>query len=259
MLTNFDGPHLSNFFALISKLSYHPNLRDKEISKHGFIVRPIDNSEAETFILESENDLIIVCRGTEVKELSDITADIKTWPKRSRVGKGLVHDGFQDYAQKVWPEIVRAIKGLNKKLWFTGHSLGGAMVSIMAIYCRIDEALPDPYALYTYGSPRIGNKRFVLQCDFLHERWVNNIDIVANLPPLIFGYRHFGQKMYFDYDGKRRELTLIQTLKDRVYGLLMGLKSGKINYFVDHSIEKYSQNLTRSSSEKPTCDDVVQK
>ncbi len=91
----------------------------------------------------------------------------------------------------------RAMPGL--KLWFTGHSLGAA-ISTLAAY-----AIGNVQALYTFGSPRVGNLAFAeafATSDIPHYRVVHHQDIVPHVPfalPLV-GYEHVGQLKYLEYE-----------------------------------------------------------
>jgi triacylglycerol lipase len=55
------------------------------------------------------------------------------------------------------------------------------MATICAGRCFLSEIDSLPYALYTYGSPRVGDKRFVNFVELNHARWVNNNDIVTRV------------------------------------------------------------------------------
>ena len=99
--------------------------------------------------------------------------------------------------------------------------------------------LPDPVALYTYGSPRVGTGRFINHVKIDHERWVNNNDIVARVPPPWFGYRHSGQEKYIDSQGQICEKRGFARFKDRAAGFWKGLFKGRIDPFMDHLMPDY--------------------
>jgi len=80
----------------------------------------------------------------------------------------------------------------NKKLYITGHSLGGAMATICA--SRMVARGIVVSGLYTFGSPRVGDAEFVAHLGTTHFRFVNNNDIVTKAPPLMCGFRHHGQE-----------------------------------------------------------------
>ena len=60
-------------------------------------------------------------------------------------------------------------------------------------------AIPsNPYAIFSYGAPRVGNRPYTKVLSVKHYRWVNNNDIVPRIPPRWFGYRHMGQEIYLN-------------------------------------------------------------
>src|SRR5205085_502836 len=126
-----------------------------------------------------------------------------------------------------------------RTLWFCGHSLGGAMAAICAGRCRVAYIRSNPRALFTFGGPRVGNRRYVNFVELETYRWVNNNDIVPRVPPAWLGYRHRGQEVYLNAYGKIRRLTGWQRLKDRWRGFKRGLREGTIDFFSDHSISHY--------------------
>merc|ERR1719253_1400648 len=75
----------------------------------------------------------------------------------------LVHRGFQGALMAVYDEVVEAVSEIQQSqcssLWFTGHSLGGAMATLLAAEYRVMYS-ELPIALCTFGSPRVGNERF---------------------------------------------------------------------------------------------------
>jgi len=113
----------------------------------------------------------------------------------------------------------------------------------MADRLNSDPSLPDVAALFTYGSPRVGNREFVESITVTHYRWVNCADIVPRVP--VYPYRHHGQLCYMNHWGNVREMTAVQQFKDRLRGFITGWKSGVAQYFVSHLIGRYSDNLSR--------------
>ena len=72
---------------------------------------------------------------------------------------GKVHHGFLNDTEALWPLAQHYIP-VDKKLWLTGHSLGGAMAGIAAIQGDRNIARKAE-ALYTFGQPRVGNAQYV--------------------------------------------------------------------------------------------------
>lgn len=203
-----------------------------------------DGSQAYSFI--NETDHVIACRGTEASEWNDVRADLDAKTALAET-IGRVHRGFKKEVDDIWPVLEKALIGNRRKLWFTGHSLGGAMATICAGRCLLSHISSNPEQIYTYGSPRVGNKRYINYTRLEHLRWVNNNDIVPSVPPTWFGYRHTGREMYLNAYGQLRKLTPIQRGKDRWRGFLQGLKKGRFDHFTDHYIDHYVDFIYREA------------
>ena len=78
-------------------------------------------------------------------------------------------------------------------VYFTGHSLGGALATISALHVakdvfKQDESSPKRVSLYTFASPRTGDVRFATTCHKLLSayRIANSGDLVPVVPPTTF-------------------------------------------------------------------------
>jgi hypothetical protein len=76
-----------------------------------------------------------------------------------------VHSGFLEAFQGIWPqtydELVKihdSNPGKNLHIIFTGHSLGGALSTLAAIYTQ--RLFNHRVSMYNFGSPRVGNHAF---------------------------------------------------------------------------------------------------
>ena len=108
-----------------------------------------------------------------------------------------------------------------------------------------------PKALFTYGSPRVGDKRFVNFVELDHARWVNNNDLVTRVPPAWMGYRHGGCEWYLNRNGDIKNVNGWTRSYDRLRGFLRGLLKFNIDHFSDHSITRYVEHISRAvQSEK---------
>jgi hypothetical protein len=101
-------------------------------------------------------------------------------------GPAHVHGGFLRALDSVWKDISAELDRLNCPLFFTGHSLGGALASLAGMRRA-------PTATYTFGSPRVGDAAFVaLAAGMPIYRIVDDRDVVASVPPYWLGFRHIG-------------------------------------------------------------------
>ena len=235
----------SELFAKLSKLSYEDEESvKKEAKKLGFTKTRFYNRDgAQAYFFSNKTDCVVACRGTEPTQFNDLKADLKAFPVKSET-VSRVHRGFKTEVDDLWPMVKEdVLKIKNKNLWFCGHSLGAAMATVMASRCGHDDELIDATELYTYGSPRVGWKKYVDTFKTPHNRWVNNNDIVTRVPLALMMYRHDGTECYINAYGQLRTHTLWQRIKDRFRGLWFGLKQGKIDSFSDHSMDEYLKHI----------------
>ena len=185
-------------FAKLSSIAYY-NTKEatSQAKKLGFTTTEFyDRDGAQAYRFMNKTDIVIACRGTQPNEFNDIRADLRAVPVMAEtVGK--VHLGFKQEVDDLWPMVCEDINrkvNLKKHLWFCGHSLGAAMATIMASRCLHDVELNDPVELHTYGSPRVGWRKYVKSLGVTHHRWVNNNDIVTAVPLWVMGYVLHGEK-----------------------------------------------------------------
>lgn len=212
-----------------------PKFRKLGYTKHRFI----ENDGAQVHIVSNKNELVICFRGTEPDEFSDIKADLNAMPDRAENGMGYVHNGFQTEVDKVWDELIKTFDKESigrENILITGHSLGGAMATIAT--SRIADKVT---ALYTYGSPRAGSRKFVRSFRSVpHYRHVNNNDIVPKVPFAALGYRHHTSPRYINYYGNIRKCTRWQRIKDQWRGRWRALKKGMpFDGAYDHGMNHY--------------------
>ena len=256
--TRVDGPverlsflRRSLLFAELSAICYLSRAEAGRLAfRIGFPeIRYYDRDGAQAYIFGNDDDRVIVCRGTEPHDWNDIRADLDL-AKVIAETAGRVHRGFKREVDDLWPRLEQALVNNSRPLWFTGHSLGGAMATICASRCKLSYIQSNPRALYTFGSPRVGNRRYVNYVEYEACRWVNNNDIVARVPPWWLGYRHKGQEVYLNAYGEIRRLTAWQRMKDRWRGFWSGLKKREFDHFTDHSIMRYIEYILRAVNEE---------
>ncbi|MEM9826999.1 MAG: lipase family protein [Planctomycetota bacterium] len=207
-------------------------------------VKFFDRDGSQAYAFENDTDLVIACRGTEPNEWNDIKADANA---RSVLAEtvGKVHRGFKTEVDDLWPILEKALIDNQKNLHFCGHSLGGAMATICAGRCFLSHIDTNPHELFTYGSPRVGDKRYINYVELNHFRYVNNNDIVTRVPPAWMGYRHAGYEVYLNRKGDIKKYGLILRRRDRWKGFLSGLRGFRVDHFTDHSITNYIESIAR--------------
>ncbi len=208
-----------------------------------------DNDGSQAFRFRNAHDCVVACRGTEPNEWNDLKADANA--AMAVVGTvGKVHSGFNTEVDDLWPMLEDLLRDNDRPVWFCGHSLGGGMATICASRCIQSAISSNPEELHTFGSPRVGCKRYVRQPGLRHYRWVHNNDIVTRVPPPWMGYRHGGEEIYLDRNGRIRKLTGVLRSRDRWRGFVDGLLRGSIDQFADHSIHLYTEHIATAVDEE---------
>lgn len=241
----------SLLFAELSRFSYFsPAVVFDAVQKLGFeSYEFFDQDGAQAYLMANRCDTVVVCRGTEPNEWNDIKADANAVSVLAETA-GRVHRGFKREVDDLWPRLELALRDNENPLWFAGHSLGGAMATICAGRCKLAEISSNPEALFTFGSPRVGNKRYINFVKIPHYRWVNNNDIVTRVPPKWMGYSHSGRELYFNAFGKLRKYSAWRRWRDRWYGFFLTLRKGKIDHLADHSMVQYIEFLQQAIADE---------
>ena len=247
-LRKFGRLERSLLFAEISMLSCLPADGAQPVFLDlGFdAVRYIERDGAQAYELMNDDDVVVVCRGTEPNEWNDIKADANALTDLAET-IGRVHRGFKREVDDIWPELEETLDDEHRNVWFTGHSLGGAMATICAGRCKLSEIAAVPVETVTFGSPRVGTKRYVQNAGITHIRWVNNNDIVTRVPPTWLRYQHTGSRIYLDRNGDIQRFTARQRAKDRWSGFVDGVKNRRFDHFSDHAIADYVSHVARAN------------
>jgi triacylglycerol lipase len=219
--------------AYLDKNEAKIRIKQYDITGHKFF--ECDGAQCHAFW--NKEEYVLAFRGTEPDELSDLLADLNAIP-RGAMTHGLVHSGFRGELDKLWDAILKhQASHKNKTLYITGHSLGAAMATIAT--SRFEE-FTKVEQLTTFGSPRVGTRKFVNAIETTHYRFVNNNDIVTKVPLWIMGYKHHGLLQYINFYGNIRELTTWQAIKDK----WRGYKSGILDGALDHGMANYVKALS---------------
>lgn len=126
---------------------------------------------------------------------------------------GMVHEGFLEAAYLLYRDAVRAARD-DETIHIAGHSLGGAVASLLAVLLWQEGYLPK---LTTWGAPRVGNETFATSFPLSARRYVCGRDPVPRLP--WWGYASLGD-----------ETTLASP-------------NGRLSWLRDHKLGSYKRAL----------------
>ncbi len=203
----------------------------------------VDKNSAQAALIEHDEYLCMAFRGTD--ELADWLDNINVFRKEVLFGE--FHRGFWASVEDVWDDLCLRYEELRqvarRPLFFTGHSLGGAMATIAAARFSHDDRLFT--AVYTFGQPRAMNRAtartYNEEIRNRHHRFQNNEDIVTRVPTRISGYSHVGTCRYIDNDGHihndpgwwNRFLDFFEGAAETL------LEKGSVGLISDHDVNKY--------------------
>ena len=199
----------------------------KRAAELGYAVTAwFDQADAEAALFTGARWAYLAVRGTEASKLewSDLWANARALPKRW-AGAGCVHEGYLAEAMKLWPHAEPRLRKLGLPYYLTGHSLGGAVATILAELIAGNDDVPDPLALVTFGSPKVGDEDFHRDNPIVaHRRYVNRMDFAPATP--LIGFAHGVEGIPLDSGPF-----------DRAQG------RGWTGPLRDHSIERYAAAL----------------
>jgi triacylglycerol lipase len=179
---------------------------------------------AQVYVAHDEHDVFVAFRGTEIptgsstrgylQKTFDAVQDTLTNVRLKLVPfdhHGRAHSGFVTALDSVWERLLTGwIRPLasgpeHRRVWFTGHSLGGAMAVLAAL------RYGDAAGVYTFGAPRVGDAALSDAVAKLPAwRIVLREDVVTRVPPsapppalkwVPNGYCHAGQPLFIHDDG----------------------------------------------------------
>lgn len=210
------GFSIHNAHALVQAagLAYHPpdEVTAQALAWEFGQCKVLDSGATQGYVMANERAIVVSFRGTQGKDLRDWVTNLDF--DRVETPNGSVHCGFNKAVDRVFEDLLVAVvkfRTQGQALFLTGHSLGGALATLTTL--RLINAGQSVMGLYTFGSPRVGDRtyfdRFNVALNQGLEaapiarafRIVNDKDIVPKLPFKATGYCHVGEKYRFDTQG----------------------------------------------------------
>ena len=246
-----DASHLAN--ALILAQAAMAAYGDTTaLVNHGF-------TEMQTFAHEDTHTSgLVTCDEANVILAFRGTQRLPNWMTSANVRLlaafgGNVHQGFAH----AWAMVRVPVTALldrchtpSRRLWITGHSLGGALATLSAEDFHGEGRAVQQ--VVTFGAPRVGDTVFAAKYAIPTIRFVNYQDPVPWVPPHLI---HVGQEWHFLPDGRlvQRMPRWLQVLEHALALAFQGnwrtaladqLRQGVEN----HSMTTYLTRLTKAAT-----------
>lgn len=196
-------------------LNMHDGILYQRATSTEAMILTIDEAQADVPGALGEPAVFLVLRGTEVV-LKDVLTDLSALKADdTTLGVGRVHSGFASAYDSIRDVVQRTMTKLfqpgavYKRLIIAGHSLGGALTTLASghLHTVLSAALGEkapPILAYTFGEPRVGNAAFAeahTRAVPQHWRFVNERDLVPQVPPTWLGYAHSGHLAFISEAG----------------------------------------------------------
>lgn len=181
-----------------------PVFAEQELNKRGFTsVSTLNFGSSLGYVALIGDTAVIMFRGTNPPEIQDWFVNLNN--RSFKAADGPVHAGFWESYNSLHDQLVEVLRQKEpKRLWITGHSLGGAL-AVVCSYRMMTEENRDIAGVMTFGQPRVGSKEFCSHMESaLNGRmvhFVNESDVVPRVPP---SFGHFGSLVWYTGGAIRR-------------------------------------------------------
>lgn len=165
-----------------------------DLTSKGFESETINSGSMNGYVLKIDDSAVIILRGTE-SSLFDILQDMDFVEVVTEHG-GL-HGGFSNGYTSMHGQVQKLLDRYQpRRVWITGHSLGGALSVVCAYKLLQDQKYPIA-GIMTFGQPMVVKSNLAdylapkLKGKYVH--FVNNMDPVVNI---VRPYVHFGHLVW---------------------------------------------------------------
>ncbi|MGK7896417.1 MAG: Mbeg1-like protein [Xenococcus sp. (in: cyanobacteria)] len=206
---------MSEFATLIYESEDKVREKIRKLTSNEPIWLNNDETHTQGLVIKFDEFVVVSFRGTELFRLSEINnfEEINAFVQDfitnitiigdSEIRGILVHRGINDALNSVWEILYPILESESKPIWFTGHSLGGALAILAAFKWEVDSEKIG--GVYTIGCPAIGGSEFKQQYDAqLYEKTFHHIygeDLVTKIgqfignAPSTIEFEQVGQKI----------------------------------------------------------------
>ena len=197
------------------------------------------------FVASIGDDAVIMLRGTE-SHVYDIVQDLRFLASTN--DNGSMHGGFVDGYRGMHQQVVKLLKRYQtKRVWVTGHSLGGAL-AIVCAHDLLTDAEFEIAGVMTFGQPKVvrTDMRSFLEpkLDGSYVFFVNEMDPVTRV---ISPYIHFGHMVKFEAGEIERSSG---KAKEMLFGLNVGVQVAASDPYVNSVSDKELNELIASLENK---------
>jgi pimeloyl-ACP methyl ester carboxylesterase len=229
----------------LSDMAYDaPATARKRIRELGWESESINAGSMQGYVIDAGDDSVVTLRGTERHEY-DILQDLRFLSVKTE--QGSMHGGFARGYNAMHDQVTMLLDQYEtKRVWLTGHSLGGGLAVVCA-YRLIDEGKYPIAGLMTFGQPKVLRSDLA---DYLGPKldgkyvfFVNDMDPVTRL---VSPYQHFGHMVRWNDSEIERSRMLLMSSESGLSNV--GQESG----YIEGMNEEEFQELLQQSEDAVT-------
>lgn len=187
-------------------------------------------TDTQAILVQSLNNCHAIFRGTEPFNVKDALTDSMFWVETWQ-GGGKVHKGFLRAIDDLF-QTTSLVSDMTKcdQITMAGHSLGAALATLAA------DLIPEVKKLYTFGSPRVGNQKFIRMHSVPTVRYIHSGDGINHLPLRSMGFLHSTTAVYLPPQHKFDSKVSWSYFKKKIF-----------RPFIDHAMAFYCLALFNES------------
>ncbi|KAL9711964.1 hypothetical protein Ac2012v2_005038 [Leucoagaricus gongylophorus] len=163
-----------------------------------------------------QNTVVVAHEGTDPTQFLSILTDVNIVKDslNTTLFPGVpsnveVHDGFRNEHALTASQILEEVRKLmtvhtTQSVTCIGHSLGGALAELDAVFFALNLSTSTKIQAFTYGTPRVGNTAWAQLVDAKvpsFKRINNKKDIVPIVPGRVLGFSHPGGEIHITSSG----------------------------------------------------------
>jgi pimeloyl-ACP methyl ester carboxylesterase len=208
-------------------------------------------TDTQALVLEAADYIVVAFRGTS--NLRDFVTDARFFRslllEEANGDRCEVHTGFLAAYESIIADLtahLRQIVVADRKVFVTGHSLGGALAILAALELKRQGF--NIAQVYTFGQPRVGNKAFAAMYNYALKdstfALVNEGDPVPLLPPLLNGYRDCGTEIFLrKFGGTLVDPFIGFELFVDILGAWQSWRNMRLGLLPNHFLNAYRQRI----------------
>lgn len=188
--------------AALSKIAYldDDGQRESAIELGAVRVTPLAQGSSEGFVASDDHAVVISFRGTA--DVRDLITDILGFPRF--LEGGVMHRGFSRAIESIYQDAIDATVehgAENKRVWITGHSLGGALACGFSMQASQQQQI-NADGVVTFGQPLVMNDSLCRHMlDAFENRYIRVVNGVDPISTLVNLYRHSGARAQLQDEG----------------------------------------------------------